>query len=51
MLMYKFLESLSTNGNNRIKVITIAINDCSMLAPKNTNETIKAAIPTATFKP
>ena len=49
--MYKFLESRKTNGNNRISVITMAIKDCSILAPKNTNETIKAAIPTATFKP
>jgi hypothetical protein len=51
MLMYRFLESLKTKGNNTIKVITIAINDCSIVHPKNTNETIKAAIPTATFSP
>lgn len=49
--MYKFLESRKTNGNNRIKVTTIAINDSSIEVLKNTNEIIKAAIPTATFKP
>jgi len=49
--MYRFLESLKTNGNNRIKVITIIKKDSSIEVLKNTNETIKAAIPTATFKP
>ncbi len=49
--MYKFLESLKTKGNNTINEITIAKKDCSIVTPKNTNETIKAAIPTATFNP
>jgi len=29
----------------------IVIKDCSIVAPKKTKETIKAAIPTATFNP
>ncbi len=49
--MYKFLANLKTKGNKTIKVITIDKNDCSIVVPKNTNETIKAAIPTATFNP
>ena len=49
--MYKFLDSRKTKGNNTMRVITIAINDSSIVALKNTNETIKAAIPTATFNP
>jgi hypothetical protein len=51
MLMYRFLESLKTNGNNRINVATMIRKDSSTDVLKNTNETIKAAIPTATFKP
>lgn len=49
--MYKFLESRKTNGNRTTNEMTIAKNDCSIVTPKNTNETIKAAIPTATFNP
>lgn len=49
--MYRFLERRKTNGNNTIKEITIAKNDSSIVVLKKTNETINAAIPTATFNP
>lgn len=51
ILIYMFLESRNTKGNNTTKVIMMLRKDCSMVVPKKTKETIKAAIPTATFNP